>query len=82
MSAEKSEFKSRQVLYLVRIHRVITLSGVNQNQCVEVGVDFTKEHIGDADYPCFFENNFGEDKVFPGGLTCAFKGKIVPCFVR
>ena len=26
--------------------------------------------------------NFGEGKVFPGGLTCLFNGKSVPCFVR
>ena len=61
---------------------VVTLSGVNQNPHVELGADFTKQHIGDADDPCFFENNFGEEKVLPGRPTCAFNRKIVPCFVR
>ena len=61
---------------------VLILSGMKQNPCVEVGFDFTKERIGDADDLCFFENNFGEDKVFPYGPTYTFKGEIVPCFVN
>ena len=60
---------------------VATLSDVNQNPCVNVGVNFTKDHIGDTDDPCFFENNFCEDKISPSGINCAFKVKIVPCFV-
>ena len=62
--------------------RVVKSSDVNQNLRVEVGVDFTKENIGGTDDPCFFQNNFGEEKVLTGGPNCTFKGKIVPCFVR
>ena len=61
---------------------VVMFSDVNQNPCVEVGVDFTKEFNGDADYPCFFENIFVEGKILPSVPTCAFKGKRVPCFAR
>ena len=33
---------------------VAMLSGSNQNTYVEADFDFTKEHIGNADDPCFF----------------------------
>ena len=60
----------------------VIFSGLNQNPHVESGADFTKPFIGDAADPRFFEMNFGEGKVFPGGPTCLFNGKSVPCFVR
>ena len=60
----------------------VIFSGVMQNPQVETGADFTKSIIGDVEDPMFFENNFGEGKPFPGGPTCVFRGKKVPCFVR
>ena len=60
----------------------VVFSGKNQNPYVEAGCDFTKEFIGDFSDPSFFENNFGEGRAFPGGPSCMFKGKKVPCFVR
>ena len=29
-----------------------------------------------------FLNNCGEGKLYPGGPTCDFRGKKVPCFIR
>ena len=29
----------------------------------------------------FFEDNFGDSQLFPGGPTCVFKGKSVPVFI-
>ena len=33
----------------------------------------------DAD---FFENNSGMEKLYPGGPTCMYRGKRVPCMAR
>lgn len=30
----------------------------------------------------FFDKNFGDNKLFPGGPKCRFKGKEVPAFVK
>ena len=57
-------------------------SGAMQNPQVEIGVDFTKTIIRNIEDPIFFENNFGEGKPFPGGPTCLFRGKEVPCSAR
>ena len=38
--------------------------------------------MGDPENEMFFETNFGPGKVFPGGLSCEFRGKEVPCFAR
>ena len=58
------------------IMRTVTLTGLNQNPCVESGIDFVKELIGDA------KDDFGEGKALPTGPVCVFKGKRVPYFVR
>ena len=58
------------------------------------GIDFTVKVDNNSNYQQeFIENNFeheknsfewltAEDKLYSGGPTCMFKGKIVPCFTR
>ena len=61
---------------------ICIFKGKNHQPDVELGFDpFVpingKE--GDKDY---YERNIGDGKSFPGGPTCNFRGKDVPCFVR
>jgi hypothetical protein len=37
--------------------------------------------LGTPEDPDFLSKNTGKGKYFPGGPTCNFKGKDVPCFV-
>lgn len=62
--------------------RCAIFSGISENLLVETGVDFAKSFVSDIDNPRFFEMNFGNNTLLPGGPTCAFRGKEVPCFVR
>ena len=57
------------------IMRAVILTGVNQNSCFESGINFTKEFIGDAEDPCFFENNFDEGKPYLEVLFASSKAK-------
>ena len=49
---------------------------------VETGADFSKPFLDDVEHPAFFEENVGPGKLFPGGITCVFRGKKVLCFIR
>ena len=57
-----------------------TFSGARQNPLVELGPDFVKELIGNAEDPCFVENNFGGDKALPRDPACVFKGSKIVAF--
>jgi hypothetical protein len=46
-----------------------------------MGIDITKDiENGTTNYE-LFEKNYGEGKLMPGGPTCRFNGKDIPCFV-
>jgi hypothetical protein len=64
---------------------VIIIEGVKRNLTVESGIDTTvpvEDIIGSESDNDFFIKNCGEGKLFPGGHTCVFRGKEVPCMVR
>ena len=68
---------------------VVIFAGVERNVLMETGVDTSKFGDGsnldldkiqeDLD---FFRDNFGDGKLFPGGPTCKYNGKEVPCMIR
>lgn len=64
---------------------VVIIQGKTRNILFETGVDLDADAIGEKkdeeDYE-FFLNNIGKDKLYPGGPTCNFKGKDVPCMVE
>ena len=49
---------------------------------IETGIYSSKAVTGDIKDHDFIENNFGAGKLFPGGPTCHFRGKDIPCMVR
>ena len=67
---------------------VVIIEGKERNPFIESGVDpFHPMYSSyDADHTSsnfkFFEDNYGPEKLFPGGPTCNFEGKNVPCMVR
>ena len=62
---------------------VVIFSGEKAIANVESGIDiFCKNVIPDESAADFFMKNSGKGKMFPGGPSCTFKGKHVPCFVR
>ena len=62
---------------------VIIIAGVQQKLNVESGIDpFVTETFGNATDSDYFDRNFGPGKLFPGGPTCRFLGKDIPCMVR
>ena len=61
---------------------VLIIAGKKPNALVEKGINNDAETIGGEGDENFFENNCGEGKLFPGGPTCTFRNKLVPCFIR
>ena len=66
---------------------VILFTGKKRNIMVETGIDWVDNDNIDGDETHdeefdFFERNFGDGKLFPGGYTCTFKGKQIPAFVK
>jgi len=62
---------------------VIIIAGIQEKLNVESGIDpFVTETFGDASDKDYFDRNFGPGKLFPGGPTCTFLGKDIPCMVR
>ena len=65
----------------------VIIKGKRRELLVESGVEWDLLHtisdtyIDDTSDAAFFEENFGDEKLFPGGPTCTFKGKQVPTFV-
>ena len=43
------------------------------------GIDMFAEEIGSVSDRDYYNNNSGKGKVYPGGPTCNFQGKEVPC---
>ena len=61
---------------------ICIFSGLNKLPLVEMGMDIFAETVGDVLKPVFFSKNMGPGKLYPGGSTCIFKGKEVPCLCR
>ena len=57
------------------------IAGIREEFCVETGIDPTAISTGDTTDEDFFDKNFGPGKLYPGGPTCTFKGKDIPCMV-
>ena len=61
---------------------VIIFAGKRENKLYECGMDVFAEQIGEVGDEDFFEKNSGKGKLYPGGPTCTFQGKIVPTLTR
>ena len=61
---------------------LIIIAGVREELSVETGIDPTAKIVGNLTNDDFFDKNFGPGKLYPGGPTCNFKGKEIPCMVR
>ena len=61
---------------------LIIISGIREELSVETRIDPTAITTGDVTDKDFFYKNFGPGKLYPGGPTCTFKGKEIPCMVR
>jgi hypothetical protein len=68
---------------------IIIFSGKKRNVFQETGVDtsliseLTSAGLVDPENSLeFFEENFGEGKMFPGGPTCEYNEKKIPCMIR
>ena len=61
---------------------VIIFAGEQPSTLLETGMDVFADVVRNNDDADFFENNSGPNKLYPGGPTCSFKGKEVPCLVR
>jgi hypothetical protein len=68
---------------------VVIFAGVERNILMETGVDTSKfgdgSHLdlqNDKEDLDFFRENYGTDKIFPGGPTCQYNGKEIPCMIR
>ena len=58
----------------------IIFTGVKPVALCKTGLDLAAETIGHNSDDDFFEKNSGKGKRFPGGSTCNFRGKEIPCF--
>eukprot|EP00957_Ditylum_brightwellii_P196388 14963249-Ditylum_brightwellii.AAC.1 len=65
---------------------VIIIEGTVRNLFVETGIDVIKmadeDDIDDVGSVEFIEENLGASKLVPGGSSCCFNGKTIPCMVR
>ena len=61
---------------------ILIIAGKRPMALVEMGINNSAAIVGEEGDANFFDNNYGEEKLFPGGPTCDFRGKKVPCFIR
>ena len=61
---------------------VVIFAGQRENRLWETGIDIFTEMEGDVSDEHWFENNSGKGKRFPGGPSCTYQGKEVPCLTR
>ena len=61
---------------------VIIFSGKRGNGLLETGIDVFAKTYGDVSDTNYFERNSSANKRLPGGPTCKFQGKEVPCLTR
>ena len=55
---------------------VLILSRTKENTLDAMGVDISREIIGDVSNAYFYQNNIGNDNIFPGGPSCNYLGEI------
>ena len=61
---------------------LVIIAGVQEALNVESGINpFVIETYVDTSDVDYFDKNFGPGKLFPGGLTCKFNNKEIPCMV-
>ena len=61
---------------------VVIFAGIREQAVVDTGMDVFAQQEGEVSDDDFFINNSGKNKRFPGGPTCVFQGKEVPCLTR
>ena len=62
---------------------LVIFAGVQEALSLESGINpFVTQTYGDASDDDYFDRNYGPGKLFPGGPTCKFQGKEIPCMVR
>ena len=61
---------------------VIMIKGTDMNNYDFSRIDLLAETMGKTDETDFVKNNTGKGKIYPGGPTCTYKNKSVPCLVR
>ena len=61
---------------------VLIIEGKRESRLQECGMDIFAQKIGEMTDDNFFEQSQGPGKRFPGGPTCVFQGKDIPCMVR
>ena len=61
---------------------IVIFAGEKASTILETGMDIFAQVIGNEKEDDFFDKNYGPGKLYPGGPTCEFKGKKIPCLVR
>ena len=61
---------------------IVIFAGEKTSTILETGMDIFAQVIGNEKDDDFFDKNYGPGKLYPGGPTCEFKGKKIPCLVR
>ena len=58
---------------------VVIFAGKRRNPQYEMGVDPRVKPVGNADDEDYVLKNMGKGKLFPGGPSCTYQGKKIPC---
>ena len=58
---------------------VVIFAGMRRNPQYEMGVDPRVEPVGNVDDEDYVLKNMGKGKLFPGGPSCTYRGKNIPC---
>jgi hypothetical protein len=61
---------------------IVIIQGKERKIEIELGIDYSAHWEGSPDDADFVAKNIGPGKRFPGGPTCHFRGKDIPCLVR
>jgi len=60
---------------------IIIIAGKQPSALVKMVINNSAQLVGNVGDE-IFKNNGGEDKLYPAGSTCNFRGKTVLCFIR
>mmetsp|Transcript_13738 Transcript_13738/g.25865 ORF Transcript_13738/g.25865 Transcript_13738/m.25865 type:complete len:93 (-) Transcript_13738:1139-1417(-) len=60
---------------------IIIIQGKERKVEIELGVDYSAHWEGSPDDIDFIAKNIGPGRRFPGGPTCRFCGKDIPCLL-
>ena len=61
---------------------VVIFSGKREQAIMETGMDMFADQEGNVRDEDFVNKNKGQGKRYPGGPTCVFQGKEIPCLTR